>query len=136
MRIAIRLIALLPFVLLCACQTLGVTLAQFDRSSREYNHMVRWQEYGMANVTFVDKEMRAAYEKKAEEAKGVRVVDFRVLSSECEPEKGTATVNVEFDYYILPSAAVKTVRDTQKWVYREEPERGWHLMTVLPDFPK
>ncbi len=135
MRMTIRAALLSLLVLLAACQTLSVALEQFDRTSREYNHMVRWEEFAMANVTFVDKGIRGEYDKRVEAAKGVKVVDFRVVSYECQPEKGTATVNVEFDYYILPSATVKTVRDTQKWVYREGPEeKGWRLTTLLPDF--
>lgn len=135
MRPTIRVAALLLLTLLTACRTLGVSPDQFDRTSREYNHMVRWQEYAMANVTFVDKGTREAYLKKLEAVRDVRVVDFRALSCECDPEKGTATVEVEFDYYVMPSTRVKTVRDTQKWVYREgKQDSGWRLTTLLPDF--
>jgi hypothetical protein len=135
MRIAVRVVLLMLLLLPASCRTMGVALEQFDRSSREYNRMVRWEEYAMANITFVDQGAREAYEKRVEAAKRVKVVDFRVVSYECDPAKGMATVDVEFDYYALPSATVKTVHDTQKWVYREGPDGGkWRLTTLLPEF--
>ena len=135
MRIAIYLLFLILLLLPTGCRTTGIALEQFDRSSRDYNRMVRWEEFAMANIAYVDKGIREAYEKRVEAAKGVKVVDFRIVSYECDPVKGTATVDAEFDYYILPSATVKTVRDTQKWVYREGAEgMGWRLTTLLPEF--
>lgn len=130
-----RLPALFLLVLLAACRTLAVSPTEFERISRDYNAMLRWQESAMAASTYVDKSVRPAYEVKVAAAAGVKVVDYRVVSWECDSEKGEAKVKVELDYYILPSTRVKTVTDEQKWVYREEPgESGWRLTTLLPEF--
>ncbi len=130
-----RLPALFLLLFLAACRSFSVSPMQFERVSRDYNAMLRWQESAMAATTFVDKGARTAYEAKVAASTGVKIADYRVVSWECDSDKGEARVKVEFDYYIPPSTRMKTVTDEQKWVYREEPgQEGWRLTTLLPDF--
>ena len=136
MRFAHRLSIILLLGSLTACRTLGVTTAEFEKSSRDYSRMVRWQEFSTANSTYVEQDIRRAFEVKVAAAKGITLVDYRILTLTCDPEKGEARATVEFDYYRLPSTRVRTVTDVQQWVYRdEEGESGWRLTSLFPDFP-
>ena len=63
MRIAIYLLFLILLLLPTGCRTMGIAQEQFDRSSRDYNRMVRWEEFAMANIAYVDKGIREAYER-------------------------------------------------------------------------
>ena len=136
MRFAHRLSIILLLGSLTACRTLGVTTAEFEKSSRDYSRMVRWQEFSTANSTYVEQDIRRAFEVKVAAAKGITLVDYRILTLTCDPEKGEARATVEFDYYRLPSTRVRTVTDVQQWVYRdEEGVSGWRLTSLFPDFP-
>ncbi len=134
-----RIVLLLSAVaLLGACQSIRNQSASddFQRSSRSYNNMIRWDEMESAQWTFPPEQLREEFGLRVESAKGVKITDFRVKNMECIPEKGEATVIVEFEYYREPSLKAKTVRDTQKWKYVEENgKKRWRLMTLLPQFP-
>jgi hypothetical protein len=136
MTIACRLFAILLLCGIAACRSMAVSPAEFEKSSRDYNRMIRWQEFAVANATYVERDIRRAFEVKVAAAGGVTLVDYRILNITCDPEKGEAQTTVEFDYYRLPSTRVKTVKDVQKWVYHEEEgESGWRLTSLFPDFP-
>ena len=134
-----RIILLLSVMaLLGACETLRNQSASedFQRSSKSYNSMIRWDEMESAQWAFPPEQLREEYGRRVESAKGVKITDYRVKKTECSPEKGEATVIVEFEYYREPSVSTKTVRDVQKWKYVDEGgKKTWRLMTLLPDFP-
>ncbi len=137
MRFAYRFLSVILLLgSITACRTLGVTQAECERSSRDYNRMVRWQEFASANATYVEQDIRRAFEVKVAAAKGITLVDYRIVSLACDPDKGEARATVEFDYYRLPSTRVRTVTDTQQWVYHDaDGESGWRLTSLFPDFP-
>ena len=134
-----RIILLLSaVVLLGACQTMRNKSASesFEQSSTTYNKMIRWDEMTSAQYAFPHEELREEYGRRVESAKGVKITDYRVKSTECPPEKGEATVIVEFEYYREPSVTTRTVMDVQKWKYVDEKgSRSWRLMSLLPQFP-
>jgi hypothetical protein len=109
----------------------------FEKSVKEYNRMLRWQEVESAGMTYLEPGQREAFGNAARQMRkrGVSIADYRVLSSECLPEKDSASVVVEFDYYILPSARLKTLTYQQNWVYWEaDDQKGWRLKSPLPEF--
>jgi len=110
---------------------------EFDQSTKGYNKMLRWREVENAGMAYMDPELRDAFMKTAEEIKkrGVTITDFRILTSECIPEKGTGQVVAEFDYYALPSNRIKTLTYRQNWTYLDtEEKKGWQLKSGLPPF--
>jgi hypothetical protein len=110
---------------------------EFDKSMKGYNKMLRWRDVENAGMVYLDPELRDAFMKTAEEIKkrGVTITDYRILSSECLPEKGTAEVVADFDYYALPSNRIKTLTYRQKWTYLDtEEKKGWQLKSNLPLF--
>ena len=122
---------------LASCQSMhnNKVSEDFDKGTRNYIRMVRWNELDQAPLTFVDDTLRAEFEKRVKAAKDVKISDYREKYTECKPEKGEGELLVEWDYYIPPSIRLKTVVDSQKWRYVEEEERkGWMLMTLFPEF--
>ncbi len=135
----IRIVVLLSAIaLLGACAAMRNQNASddFQQSSTTYNRMIRWDEMEAAQWAFPTEQLREEFGRRVDSAKGVKITDFRVKSTACLPEKGEATVIVEFEYYREPSYKVKTVKDVQKWKYTDENgKKIWRLTTLLPEFP-
>jgi hypothetical protein len=126
-------------LLLAGCATLkNFNIGEeFEKSSKSYVQLVRWQEFENAAVTYVSPQLQEAYRERIRAAGEVKVADYRVKSMQCDPEKGEGTVRVEFDYYRPPSTRVLTVEDVQKWSYEgENGNRIWRLKTLPPEFKK
>lgn len=130
-----KAILLVSCLILTACATDMGLRDEFDKSVKAYNRMLRWQELENAGMAFVEKDHRDAYLKRAEALKkrGVTLTDFRILTSECLPEKKTGEVIAEFDYFILPSNRIKTATYRQEWVYQDLVD-SWKLKSNLPAF--
>jgi len=130
------LAAMFP-LLLVGCSTLkNINIGgEFEKSSRSYLQLVRWQEFESAAVTYVSPPQQEAYRERIKAAGEVKVADYRVKMMVCDPVKGEATVKVEFDYYRPPSTRVHTVEDLQKWSYEgDNDQRNWRLKSLLPEF--
>jgi hypothetical protein len=129
-------------LLLClmtvACSVPNSTIRdEFEKSMMTYNKMLRWREIESAGMIYLEPERRDEFMKAAADIKKreVTITDFRILTSECLPDKGTGDVTAEFDYYILPSNRIKTQSYHQDWVYRNIDEHKiWKLKSGLPPF--
>ena len=104
---------------------------------KDYNKKLRWQEMENAGTLYIDTEEKDAFLKSAASfrKRGVSITDYRILTSECSPEKGTAEVIAEFDYFALPSNRVKTLTYRQNWIFVDTDQKtGWQLKSTLPEF--
>jgi len=136
-RLAKSGLLLLCCLLLGACATNTAIREEFEKSVKGYNQMLRWQEVEAAGMTYMEPDLREAFMKSAEEMrkKSVTITDYRILTSECLPDKGSASVMTEFDYYILPSNRIKTLTYQQQWSYdKNNGKKGWLLKSGLPPF--
>ena len=128
---------IIQIILIClaACSNYVYDLrGKFDESVTKYNNLYRWNEFEKASLFAADP-IRDAFVTRAKAAKNVKIVDYRILSTQYSEENRRATVEAEFDYYFISTALVKTLHDTQEWVYIEQPGvKGWRLMTLLPEF--
>jgi len=122
-------------IILTSCATEMGLRDEFDKSMKEYNRMLRWQEFENAGMLYQERELRDDYMKRVEVIKkrGVALTDFRILTSECLAEKKTGEVIAEFDYYILPSNRIKTVTYRQQWIYQDS-VKSWKLQSPPPLF--
>lgn len=120
----------------CATTTSSSKTEQFETSYKAYNRMLRWNEIGTAGMLYVEPDGKEQFIKDAESIKkrAVAITEYRVLTIDCQPEKGTGEVVTEFDYYIMPSNRIKTTTQRQSWIYREENGKGWKIRTPLPSF--
>ena len=130
-----NLLFVFSVVIIAAACSLNMAMQQdFAKSSEDYNRSLRWGEFEKASL-YVPESGFDAFMKKVSRSKDVKVVDLRTLRINFDKKKGEAKVRVEIDYYRLPSMKVKTLIDTQKWMYVEEKgEKIWRLETLLPDF--
>jgi len=102
----------------------------------EYNDLLRWGEFNKAKL-YTDSSIREEFEARAKAAKNVKIVDYRILNTDFDAEKGKQIVEVEFDYYTSLTNVVKTLLDKQRWSFvyvKEEKKKRWRLMTPLPEF--
>jgi hypothetical protein len=121
-----------------ACSVPNSTIREeCEKSVKAYNKMLRWHEIENAGMIYLEPELRDGFMKAAADIKKreVTITDFRILTSECLPDKGTGEVIAEFDYYILPSNRIKTQSYRQDWVYGGIKERmSWKVKSGLPPF--
>jgi hypothetical protein len=137
-----RYVLMFVVLMLCSCalalQAKHSSIREdFEKSMKGYNKLLRWRDIEGAGMTYLDPELRDAFLKSAEDIKkrGVTITDYRILTSECLPEKNTGEAVVEFDYYALPSNRITTLTYRQKWAYLDtEEKKGWQLKTGLPPF--
>jgi len=127
--------ALMLMIALAACSNYVFDLrGKFDERLTNYNNLYRWNELDTASL-FFSETIRADALARIKEASNVRIVDSRIISTLFDEKQRKATVEVEIQYYFLSASKVKTLRDTQEWVYREEQgNKGWRLMSLLPAF--
>ena len=137
-----RYVMIFVVLMLCSCayalQAKHASIREeFDQSMKGYNKLLRWRDIESAGMIYAAPELREAFMKTAGEIKkrGVTITDYRILTSECTPEKKTGEVVAEFDYYALPSNRIKTLTYHQKWTYLDaEEKKGWQLKSGLPPF--
>ena len=129
---------LLYSLITTACSVPKATICEeFDRSMNSYNKMLRWREVESAGMSYLEPEQREGFMRAAADIKKreVTITDFRILTSECLPDKGTGEAMAEFDYYVLPSNRIKTRSYHQDWVYRDiNGHKVWKLKSGLPPF--
>jgi hypothetical protein len=132
------LVLLLSFGVLTACvdRALNALREDLQNTVIEYNDLLRWGEFNKAKL-YTDSSIREKFGASAKAAKNVKIVDYRVLSTDFEVEKGEQIVEVELDYYTFQTNVVKTSLDKQRWSFvyvKEEKKKRWRLMTPLPEF--
>jgi hypothetical protein len=122
-------------ITLTACSSEMALRESFDTSIKAYNRMLRWNEVENAGMTYLEKDGRDNFMKGAESFKkrGVSLTDYRILTTECLPEKKSGEVIAEFDYFIMPSNRIKTTTYRQEWVYQDI-LKSWKLKSGLPAF--
>jgi hypothetical protein len=128
-------IALLVSViaLLGACATIKnqTISSMLEKSSKSFNQMMRWNDAENAGKAFFPEKFQEDFRHKV---KGVKITDYRVKHLECLPEKGKATVRVEYDYYREPSVTLHMVEYVQQWEYvTENNSKIWQLQNLPPD---
>jgi hypothetical protein len=135
MKLIKLLLLLASCMVFTACSTNVGLREEFENSMKVYNRMLRWHEIENAGMTYIEKDQRDEFMKKAElmKKKGITLTDYRILTYECLPEKKTAEVIAEFDYFILPSNRIKTITYRQEWLYQDI-GKSWKLKSVLPGF--
>lgn len=133
-------IALSIVISLSACASydaLSGVRDEYEMSIREYNNLLRSEEFEQAGRFVVDS-LREEFDAKAKAARNVQVTDYQISSVDSEIElKGAAIVTVQINYTIPPSSEVKTLVDSQNWSYvyvKGEGRKRWRLMTLLPEF--
>lgn len=133
----VKWIALICCLLFTACTPDGVLRDQFEKSVKDFNRMLRWQETAGAGTLYVAPEVQEQYGGAAAllKIRQVTITDYRILSMNAFPDQKRGDALVEFDYFALPSSRIRTQTYKQEWVYQEDVQgSGWRLKSGLPPF--
>jgi hypothetical protein len=97
--------------------------------------MLRWKDLDKACVTFAEESARESCLARALKLKEINVTDIRTRDIDFRIDGVTATVHAEIEYYVLPSTKVRTIQDTQNWIYiGPVDQRIWRIKSTFPDF--
>jgi len=108
--------------------------AEFQASIDQYGELVRKNKMDLAS-SFTTDALMEEFSARVRAARNMRVVDYRVAGVKFDEKKGEAEVRAEIDYYTLSAYRLKTLVDTQKWVYVDEGgKKQWRLVSLLPEF--
>lgn len=116
----------------CAGIQTGKKMTLFDDTARAYLRALRWGDY---EVAYAFKKTEGADDKMPdfENLRQIRVTDYNVKQTILSEDQLSILRIVDFQYYRITNAMVKTLIDRQKWEYDEE-ENRWYLTSDLPDF--
>ena len=129
------LFLLIAGIMIAGCSNYVYDLrGKFDESLTQYNNLFRWRELGATSM-FAAESIRDQFMARAKAGDNVRIVDCRVIATRFDEEKRRASIDMEVDYYFISSTRLKTLRDTQEWVYTEEKGiKAWRITSLLPVF--
>jgi hypothetical protein len=121
-------------MVILACASEGGMERRFAKSYNDFNRALGWSEFDKLSL-YASSSRFDEFRARAKELKDVKILDVREIKLDFDETKGRVKVEVEIDYYRLPSTLVKTLSYTQKWAYTEEHgTKRWHIMTLLPEF--
>lgn len=120
---------------LTACTLLNPPEKQRKTALDDFMYTLRWQQYPAAAEYFVSAHRRAFLEQM-EALSGLNVTDVRLARIDLKAEGRRAETRLEMDYYLLPSATLKTLRIDQTWVYFETGDSEYNGFLITTPFPK
>jgi len=130
-----RCLVLFMVVLLTACGALKVTEKQRTKAVDDFMYALRWQRYQEA-AAFFTSEHRRAFLDQMEDLRDLKVTDVRLQRVEPADEGRRVETRLEMDYYLLPSATLKTLRIDQTWVYPTTGDSAGSSFLITTPFPK
>ncbi len=133
LSVLLRAVSIGGLLMLAASHSLAGTGEDLQRSVKEYNRLLRWQEGDTAVVRFVQPLRQPDYLQHGPGREPAHVVDYRIGPINWQTPGSVAVVPVEVDYYVPPSVTVKTTLDNEEWHYTEG--QGWQITSAPPEYP-
>ncbi len=132
------LVLLLTALALGACRkTLTPEKDLYDSLGR-FVQSLRWMDINGAGRFFQDAEMGRAFREQLRRRAGLNMTDVRLAQVVMTPEKTRATVTIEMEYFVLPSASVVRHEIVQQWQMSPELDltgSKWFILTPFPALP-
>lgn len=110
---------------------------QFVRVQDDFMQRLRWKDYQGAARHFSE-ENREAFLQQFRRADDLNVTDVRLVSLEYQAQEQQMQTEIEIEYFLLPSATVKTFRVEQQWHYFHDSQSAtgeWRITSLFPEFP-
>jgi len=126
---------LLLVLSITACAVVNPPEKQRKAAVDDFMYTLRWLRFQEAAGFFSD-EHREAFLDQMEDLKDLNVTEVRLKRFDLKDEGRRAEARLEMDYYILPSATLKTLRIDQTWVYFEAGDSGYNGFLITTPFPK
>lgn len=127
---------LLGALLLGGCALLGNREGDRQAALDNFVKALRYQLYPVA-ASYFDPGLREPFLDQMEALKGLTVTDVRTVRLDIKGEGNRVDARLEMDYYLLPSATVRTLTIQQVWLYRQDPAEGngFFITTPFPQLP-
>jgi hypothetical protein len=133
-KVSRHFLSVFIIVVLASCASQYAVREEFEESLRGYNELRCRNEPLMASI-YVKKSLIEKYLTLVQISRDIRIVDYRILSTTYNEARGEADVQVMIEYYSVSTQKVKTLLDTQKWIYIKEKGKGqWMLESLPPEF--
>ncbi len=101
-------------------------------ASDGYNALLRWKELDKACSAFAEDSVRGGCLGRAGELKDLQITDIRRRDLNFKVFGDVATVNIEIEYYLLPSMVVRKIQESQRWVYLgTQDKRVWRITNPI-----
>lgn len=133
-----RYLVLLLALAITACAMVNFPQQQRKAAVDDFMYALRWLRFQEA-ATFFSSEHQQAFLDQMDGLKDLNVTEVRLKRFDLKDEGRRAEARLEMDYYILPSATLKTLRIDQTWVYFEAGDSGYNgflITTPFPEFPE
>jgi len=124
---------------LSACTLLNPPEKQRKTALDDFMYALRWQQYPAAAGYFTSEHRRTFLDQFEKISKNLNVTDVRLKRLDLKDEGRRAEARLEMDYYLLPSATLKTLEIDQTWIYFEVGDaesNGFLITTAFPEFPE
>lgn len=121
---------------LTACTLLNPLKSRQKAALDEFIYALRWQRYAVAAAAFAEAPRRSFLDQVENLHKDLSIIDVRLLRVEFSEEGRRAEVRLEMDYFLLPSATIRTLRIDQTWVHFESSEQGRKGFLITTPFPE
>jgi hypothetical protein len=133
-----RVVLLLLFCLVgCSLPKVVQPESQFVRAQDDFMQRLRWRDYQAAAKYFTAPH-RDGFLLQFRNADQLNVTDVRLQHAEYLAETEQMETEVAIEYFLLPSATVKTFRFDQQWSYFRSGEKltgEWRITSFFPQFP-
>ena len=130
-----RFLILLLALAITACAMVNPPEKQRKAAVDDFMYALRWLRFQEAS-RFFSSEHRQAFLDQMDGLKDLNVTDVRLKRWDLKDQGRRAEARLEMDYYILPSATLKTLRIDQTWVYFEAGDAGYSGFLITTPFPK
>ena len=129
---------LLMALALAACGLLNPPEKQRKSALDDFIYTLRWQLYPEAASYFASKH-RQPFLDQFEKVRGnLNITEVRLQQVDFKDDGRRAEVRLEMDYYLLPSATLKTLLIDQTWVFFDTGDSeaaGFLITTPFPKIP-
>ena len=97
---------------------------------RHYERSIKWGSYTEARMMAGEE---APAQEEVDPYKEIKVISYEVISQTIIGDFQEMDQVVEIKFYHEQQAKMRTLRDTQRWVYDQE-QKTWVLKSGFPDF--
>jgi hypothetical protein len=128
---------LLMILFLGACAMLGTQEKQRKSAVDDFMYALRWQLHQEA-AAFFTSEHRGTFLDQMEGLKDLNVTDVRLQRMDTAADGRSIATRLEMDYYLLPSATLKTLQIDLVWASFESGDaagKGFLITTPFPRIP-
>lgn len=134
---AIGLCLLITLSMLSGCGLFNPPSAQQESGVDDFIDALRWQNYPAA-ARHLAPEHQKAFLDLFSPMKDLKITDVQLEAVTLSNEGRRAETTIRMEYYLLPSATVKTFRFDQTWEYLThggQDKDRYLVVTPFPPFP-